>query len=159
MGDDGFGAAVAHELRLAGIKDAEGPASETLPGADGVRLVQRANAELGLIPYFVTGDRVIVIDAMDAGAEPGASFRFSPDEGGVTQLRSHNIHGMGVSFLLTNARLAGHSPDVTVFAVQVAAISPNPDTLSTPVAAAVRDVARMVLAECAAVEAAQRITN
>lgn len=162
MGDDGLGAAVARELRLRGFRDAEGPAAKVtgvstansargrgeILAAGRVQLVVRANAELGLIPYFMDSERVLVVDAIDAGAEPGTVFRFSPDAAGITQLRSHNIHGMGVSFLLTNARLAGHSPNVTVFAVQVGDVRPNPDTLSPPVAAAVPQVAEMVTAEC-----------
>lgn len=136
MGDDGLGAAVARELRKDG-------------GSEGLCIVERPNADMGLIGHFSRPGRVIVVDAMDTGSPPGAVFRFDPDDVGVTELRSNNIHGMGVGFLMTSARLAGHDPDVTVYGVQVGDVRPNPDTLSEDVAAAVPEVARMVLGDIA----------
>lgn len=139
MGDDGLGAVVAHELRQRGLED--------------VRIVERPNAEMGLIRYFFDSNRIFVVDAIDVGLEPGAAFRFSPDEAGVTQLRSHNIHGMGVSYLVTNARMAGYSPDVTIYAVQVGDVRPNPDTLTDQVLAAAYHVADLVEADAAGIAA------
>lgn len=133
MGDDGVGAAVAHEL---GEREVER-----------CRVVVRANAEMGLLKYFLDGDRIIVVDALDAGAEAGSVFRFTPDQAGVTELRSNNIHGMGIGFLVTNARLSGHDPDVTIYGVQVGDVRPIGDVLSEPVSSAVPLVAKMIAEE------------
>ncbi|MBE3075742.1 MAG: hydrogenase maturation protease, partial [Actinobacteria bacterium] len=92
-------------------------------------------------------DAVIVIDAIAAEAEPGAIFRFHPDEAGVLNLRTNNIHGMGVPHLVTNARLKGANPEVIVFAVQVQSVTPRDRELSPPVAATIERVRELVTEE------------
>lgn len=136
MGDDGVGAAVARALRES--------------AARGCRIIERPNAEMGLIKYFLDGDRIIVVDALDAGVQPGSIFRFTPDQAGITELRSNNIHGMGVGFLVTNARLAGRDPDVTVYGVQVGDVRPIGEVLSPEVSSAVPVVAQMIAEEIGA---------
>jgi hydrogenase maturation protease len=133
MGDDGVGAVVARLLR-------------ERPEAAGVDVIEGELAGMGLIPHFLTSGHVLVVDAMDAGAEPGSIFRFDPDEAGVTQLRSNNIHGMGLPYLVTNARLKGYSPQVLVFGVQVRDVAPV-DELSPPVAAVVPRVVELMAEE------------
>lgn len=137
MGDDGAGAAVARRL-----------ASRTL--APDVLVTERTNADMGLMRYFIESERLFVVDALDAGAEPGSVFRFDPDEAGVTGLRSNNIHGMGVGFLVTNARLSGARPDVVVYGIQVGDVRPRPDRLSPDVEAAVDVVVEMLERELGA---------
>lgn len=134
MGDDGVGAAVARSLVRLGLPH-------------DVAVLESPNADMGLVRHFRESERVYVVDAIDAGAEPGAVFRFSPDEAGVTSLRSNNIHGMGVGFLITNARLMGADPSVVVFGIQVADIRPRPDTLTDEVSQAAEAVAQMLRAE------------
>jgi len=134
MGDDGVGAVVVRALRERDI-------------GDGVETVERPNAEMGLLKYFTSSARVIVVDALDAGASAGSVFRFTPDEGGVTALRSNNIHGMGVGHLVTNARLSGIAPDVVIYGVQVGDVRPNADTLTPEVDAAAREVVEMIVEE------------
>lgn len=132
MGDDGVGAAVVRRL------------AET--GCDAV-LLERPTADLGLLRLFRSGARIFVVDAVACGGPPGAIFRFTPDQAGITTLRSNNTHGMGVGFLVANARLAGGRPDVTVFGVQVDSIMPDADRLTPVVNAAVDDVAALIRAE------------
>ncbi len=138
MGDDGVGAIVAREFALLDL------------GPD-VAVVERPNAEMGLLKHFLDSDVVIVVDALDAGSEPGAVFRFTPDQAGITSLRSNNIHGMGVGFLVTNARLSGIDPHVVVYGVQVGVVGPRADSLSEPVAEAVPHVVEMVRNELATI--------
>ncbi|MRR38600.1 hydrogenase maturation protease, partial [bacterium] len=127
MGDDGVGAVIVRRL-----------AERRL--AEGTVVTERPNADAGLMKYFLRYDRIFVVDALDAGADPGSVFRFDPDVTGVTALRSNNIHGMGVGFLLTNARLCGASPVVTIFGVQVEDVRPRPDVLSVSVEQAIDSV-------------------
>jgi len=56
---------------------------------------------------------------------------------------------MSVSYLVTAARMAGASPDVTVYAVQVGDVRPNPDRLTPPVEAAVAPTADLIAEEIA----------
>lgn len=131
MGDDGFGAVVARVLAERGL-------------GDDIVVLERVNAEMGLLRHFLDSERLFVVDALDAGAEPGSVFRFGADEGGVTSMRSNNIHGMGVGYLLTNARLSGANPEVIIYGVQVGDIRPRPDMLTPPVQRAVATVAEML---------------
>jgi hydrogenase maturation protease len=147
MGDDGVGVQVARSLL------GEGP----LP--DGVEVVLGETAGMALLPYFRECRSVIFVDAIDAGAEPGAVFRFDPDEAGVTRLRSNNIHGMGVGYLLTTARWTGADPEVVVLAVQVGDVRPVPDTLTPEVAAVVPEVARMAREEALRSSGARRVAS
>lgn len=135
MRDDGAGVAVARCLLREG----------GLP--EGVEVVLGETAGMELLRHFRTTDAVVFIDAIDAGADPGAVFRFTPDEAGVTSLRSNNIHGMGVGYLLTCARMAGADPDVVCVAVQVGDVRPLPDELTPEVTAALADVVALVRAE------------
>jgi hydrogenase maturation protease len=129
MGDDGVGVEVARLLSQAG----------GLP--PGCEIVLGETAGMGLVRHFRECDAVVFVDAIDAGDEPGTVYVFHPDEAGVTALRSNNIHGMGVGYLLTCARMAGADPDVVCVAVQVGDVRPAPDALSTEVAAVVHRVA------------------
>lgn len=131
MGDDGVG-----------IEIVEGLNRQEL-GND-VELVYGGTAGMALVRYFLECELVIVLDAIDAGGEPGEIFRFHPDAAGVTGLRSNNIHGMGVGYLLTSARLRGSEPEVVVLAVQVADVRPNDCRLSPAVATAAARVRGLV---------------
>jgi len=131
MGDDGLGIFVVEGLNA----EALGP---------GARVIAGNTAGMALLKYFLDSDVVIVIDACDAEAEPGAIFRFNPDEAGIMGLRSNNTHGMGLTYLVTSARLKGADPDVIVFAVQVESVNPRDRELSAPVAAAVERVRELV---------------
>lgn len=128
--DDGVGVEVVRRL--------ESAASDL-----GARVVLGGMTGMGLVKYFLDSDVMLVVDAIDAGAEAGAVFRFDPDAAGVTELRSNNIHNMGLAHLVTNARLLGADPRVVVFAVQVGEVGPG-DTLTPPVAAAALRVEQMV---------------
>lgn len=131
MGDDGVGPVVARACVL------------RVP--DTCDVVIGETAGMALIPLFLQGVPLLVIDAIDVGAEPGEVFRFKPDDAGVTGLRSNTLHGCGLPYLITTARLRGCDPDVTVYGIQVGNVMPDPDTLSVPVADAVEFAIELVV--------------
>lgn len=135
MRDDGVGVEVARRLIAGG----------GLP--EGCEVVLGETAGMGLVRYFREFDGVVFVDAIDAGDEPGSVFSFHPDDAGVTSLRSNSIHGMGVGYLLTCARMTGANPDVVVVAIQVGDVRPVPDTLSAEVASVVPRVVEIVCEE------------
>jgi hydrogenase maturation protease len=135
MRDDGVGVAVARRLLDEG----------GLPATCEVVLGETAG--MGLVRFFREFDGVVFVDGIDAGDEPGSVFAFPPDDAGVTGLRSNNIHGMGVGYLLTCARMTGADPDVVCVAVQVGDVRPLPDQLTPKVAEAVPKVVALVRAE------------
>ncbi len=133
MGDDGVGSVVARAV------------ADRVP--DDVTVIVGETAGMQLAPHFMEADAVIVVDAIDARDEPGAVFRFDPDDVEATRMRSNTSHGIGLPYLVTSARMAGHYPEVVVFAVQVGDVRPQADTLSPAVAAAVPEVVRLVAEE------------
>ena len=144
MADDGIGAATARELRDGGVPP-------------GCVLDVRMYADMSLVGILRASSAVVVVDAIDAGSDPGAIFRFTPDQAGITEMRSHNTHGMGLGYAVSSARMLGVDPPVVVFGVQVGDVRPLPDTLSPAVEAAVPEVASLVREEVAALVEAARL--
>jgi hydrogenase maturation protease len=133
--DDGVGVRVAEELSSRDL------------GA-GVEVVSGELAGMLLAPYFINSDHVIVVDAIDAGDEPGSVFRFRAEDG-LPMLRSHTSHGIGVTELMQAARLSGSKAEVMIYAIQIHDVRPMSEGLSPAVQAAVPDVIEMVTAEVA----------
>jgi len=133
MGDDGVGVRVAEEL-----------ASRDL-GADASVVVGHLGG-MQLAPHLLDNDRVIFVDAIDAGDTPGSVFRFRAEEG-IPLLRSHTSHGISIPNLVIAARLSGSTADIFVYAVQVGDVRPSVDGFTPQVEAAVPDVIEMVVAE------------
>lgn len=131
MGDDGVGPVVARSCML------------QVP--DGCEVVVGETAGMALIPYFLKGVPMLVVDALDIGAAPGEIFRFRPDDAGMMELRSNSLHGCGLPYLITTARMRGVEPDVIVWGIQVANVFPDADTLSVPVANGADRVRGLVL--------------
>ena len=134
MGDDGVGVRVAEELSSRDL------------GA-GVRVVSGGTDGMALSHHFRGADCVVVVDAIAAGDTPGAVFRFTPDEAGITSLRSHTSHGISLPEIMFAAQLQGACPEVIVYAVQIGDITCGFETLTAEVEAAVPEVAQMVAEE------------
>lgn len=137
MGDDGLGVRIAEQL------------ADAHPDADarGVDICAGHTAGMGLMPQVMAAEKVVFVDAVDVGDAPGSVFRLDPDSAGLTSLRSNTSHGVGVSYLVTGARLQGHWPEFVVYAVQIGDVMAGPDTLSPGVTAAVADVVTMIAEE------------
>lgn len=136
MGDDGIGVAVAEELSRRH--------PETHRAQAGVEIVSGHTAGMGLMPHVMAAERVVFVDAIDAGDEPGSVFLFDPDAVGLSGLRSTTSHGIGIPSLIGNARLQGHWPRFTVYAIQIGDVMCGPDTLSPPIERTVGEVADLI---------------
>ncbi len=110
-----------------------------------VELVEGGVMGLDLLPCLEGKDKAVFIDAVDAGAEPGAVFRFSPDE--VPRMPAPppvSLHDLGLYELIGAARLLGQCPrEIIIIAVQVKDLSPG-ERLSPDVEAALPAVLRLV---------------
>ncbi|MBN2168739.1 MAG: HyaD/HybD family hydrogenase maturation endopeptidase [Actinobacteria bacterium] len=71
--------------------------------------------------YSMEGcSKVLFIDGIDAGEEPGAIFRFTPDDIREKSSGPLSVHEIGVMDLIRTAKLIGQEPpEITLFAVQV----------------------------------------
>ncbi|MBC7253023.1 MAG: hydrogenase maturation protease [Actinobacteria bacterium] len=133
-GDDGLGVHAVRRLR---------ELKEGLP-AD-VELLEGGVLGLDLLPYLEGKEKAVFIDAVDAGEEPGAVFRFSPHE----VLRAGtpppvSLHDLGLYELVGAAKLLEQCPrEIIIIAVQVKSLDLG-EGLSEEVEAALPAVCRLV---------------
>jgi hydrogenase maturation protease len=135
LGDEGVGVRVAERLQ------------ERYEFPENVRVLDGGTLGLDLMPYVEAADHLLVIDALDVGAQPGELARLEGDE--IPAFLSVKIspHQMGLSDLLAAVRLAGAYPqDVVLWGVQPAVIDVGLE-LSPVVAAQVDVLADRVVQE------------
>jgi hydrogenase maturation protease len=120
--DDGVGVHVVRRL--------EGQVEET------VELVEGSIYCADLFNFIEGKRKAIFIDAIDAGDEPGAIFRFSPEEVKQKTSRPLSVHDFG------------RYEEITILAVQVENTEFG-DELTERVAAAVPRVCELVMDEIA----------
>jgi hydrogenase maturation protease len=112
-----------------------------------VQVLDGGTLALDLLPYVEDADRLLVIDALEMGTEPGAIARLEGDQ--VPAFLSVKIspHQMGLADLLAAARLRDRYPEqLVLWGVQPAVMRPGL-ALSPPVAAQVEVLVDRVLAE------------
>jgi hydrogenase maturation protease len=121
--DDGAGVHVVRRLR----EDPRVPAD--------IGLIEGGTLGLELLSYVWECSRLIVIDAVDVGRDPGTVVRMSGEE--LNSLPGEaSVHQLGVSDLLVALRvLAQKQPEVVLLGVQPATTEWSTQ-LSQPVAAA-----------------------
>lgn len=128
-----------------GVRAIEAMARLDLP--PGVELVDGGTSGADLVDLIADRRKVIVVDAIDAGAEPGTLFRLGPDDLVPDEGQPISLHQLGLVESLLIARCLRCSPrEVVIFGVQPKRIAPGLD-LTSEVAAVVPQVIRAVLAE------------
>jgi hydrogenase maturation protease len=103
MNDDGFGLRVVEVLQ----REYRFP--------DGVSLLDGGTLGLDLLPRLEGVERLLIIDAVDMGAEPGAVFRLQGEEVPRAFANKLSVHQMGVQDLLAVAEFKGCCPAELVF--------------------------------------------
>lgn len=135
MGDEGVGVHVVNTLEKAAL-----PADvELLDGGVGSFL---------LLEPMQNAERVILIDGTIDGQKAGSIRRLRP-KFSTDYPATLTAHDIGLKDLLDAFYLMGKVPDVTLFAVSITDLQDMVMDLSPELAAAVPQVARMVLNEAA----------
>ena len=135
MSDDGLGSRVISELERC-----------FLP-CEQVSLLDGGTLGLDLLPRLEGVDKLLIIDALQMGAEPGLVFRLEGDEVPRAFANKLSVHQMGLQDLLAVAELQGNLPsELVVIGAQSAAIEMVME-LSPPVEASFSEVISAVLAE------------
>ncbi len=75
-----------------------------------VALLDGGTLGLDLLPRLEGIDRLLVIDALQMGAEPGSVFRLEGEEVPRAFANKLSVHQMGLQDLLAVAELQGHLP-------------------------------------------------
>lgn len=114
---------------------------------EGVEVVDGGTLGLDLLPRLEGVERLLIVDALEMGDEPGAVFRLEGEE--VPRAFAHklSVHQMGVQDLLAVAELQGHLPaELVVWGVQPGSIEMDLE-MTPPVAAALERVVTEVAEE------------
>lgn len=135
MGDDALGCRAVAELE------------KRYRFAPSVCVLDGGTLGLDLLPWLEGRSRLLLIDALQMDAEPGALFRLQGEE--VPRAFAHklSVHQMGLQDLLAIAELRGHlPPQLVVWGVQAEAIEMGME-LSAAVAEAFEPLLSKVVLE------------
>jgi len=129
-GDDGLGPLAARLLADAiAPRHAEGRAGGRVRAgsAHDVEIVAWTGDPMGLLDRWTGFDRLVLIDAVVSGAEPGTTRRFGPDAP-FAEGAGASTHGFGLAAALALGRALGRLPEQVevwgVEAVEFAADAP-----------------------------------
>ena len=135
LGDEGVGIRVVERLQ----------ARYDLP--DEVQVLDGGTLGLDLLPYVEDADRLLVVDAMELGAEPGTIARLEGKEVPAYLGVKVSPHQVGLADLMAVTRLRGQFPsELVLWGVQPAVIAVGID-LSPVVEAQVEPLVEKVVAE------------
>jgi hydrogenase maturation protease len=88
-----------------------------------VKLLDGGTLGLDLLPHLEQVDRLLVIDALQMGGQPGELFRLEGDEVPRAFANKLSVHQMGLQDLLAVAELQGYLPSqLVVWGAQSASI-------------------------------------
>lgn len=135
MADDGVGVKIIHHLQQ----------NYTFP--EYVEVLDGGTLGLDLLPKLESLDRLILVDAIEIGREPGAWTRLAGEELPIALETKLSPHQMGVKDLLAVSQLMGHMPEnMALYGIQPKSI--EMDTELTPeVSAAMEPVLHELLLE------------
>jgi len=115
-----------------------------------VSLVDGGTLGLDLLPRLEGIDKLLVIDALQMGAEPGSVFRIEGEEVPRAFANKLSVHQMGLQDLLAVAELQGYLPQsLVVWGAQSECIEMGME-MSPAVSGAMREVISGVVQELTA---------
>ncbi|HSQ87795.1 hydrogenase maturation protease [Romboutsia sp.] len=103
--DDGIGVHIINELL-----------KEDYP--QNVDIVDGGTSILDLLDVFVKNDKIIVVDTLKGGHEPGTIYKVTPEEMGSYIKSNSSLHDVQVLDMLKNANLLGYNPKVIIIGVE-----------------------------------------
>lgn len=104
--DDGVGIHVLNELK-----------NYDLP--DEVELFDGGTLGIDLMPYIEGREKLIFIDSVKAGQEPGTILRFQPDDLNYDDAPKTSVHQIGLIESLQMISLIGKAPDrIVIYGIQ-----------------------------------------
>ena len=132
LSDEGVGVRVVEELQ-----------KRSLPRC--VEVVDGATRAMELVDIIRGRDKVIIVDALAAGTEPGAVFKFGPEQLAETKKMSVSVHDIGVHEAIFLLSLTGELPeDITIYGIQPGSLELG-EGLTEPVASAAAKVIEFIL--------------
>ena len=103
--DDGIGVHIIKELE-----------EEKLPST--IELVDGGTSTLDTLNYFLDYEKVIVIDSLKAGYEPGTIYKIKPEDIKNYKKENLSIHDVQILDVVKMANMFNKYPDVTIFGIE-----------------------------------------
>ena len=136
LSDEGVGVRVIEKLQ-----------GHSLPGS--VEVIDGATRAMELVDIMRGRKKVFIIDALAGNAEPGAIFRFGPEQLAETKQMSVSVHDIGVHEAIFLLQLTGELPeDIIFYGIQPGSLELH-EGLTPPVEAAAEKVLGLVLEDIA----------
>lgn len=83
-----------------------------------IELVDGGTSTLDTLGYFLEYEKVIVIDSLKAGYEPGTIYKIKPEDIKNYKKESLSIHDVQILDVVKMANMLGKHPSVTVFGIE-----------------------------------------
>ena len=118
-----------------------------------VQVVEGGTDGFGLVNFITEADRMILIDAVKGGGQPGSIYRFDIDDcPPYPDLFKTSVHQISILEVINLSSLIGSTPHTTIIGIEPACIEMGMK-LSPPVEAKIPKVIQMIQEE---VEAAMK---
>jgi hydrogenase maturation protease len=128
-----------------GVRVIEAMRDVKLP--DNVETLDVGTGALDIIDIIANREKVIIIDAVKGGGEPGAVYRFTPNDIAIPSPTPISIHQFDIPGTLNMAELAGCSPhQVVIFGIEPKRVGWGLE-LSPEVAAIIPRVIELIMGE------------
>ncbi len=134
LGDEGVGVHVIEMMKK-------------MEPLDNTELIDGGTALIELLHLLSNREKVIVIDAVKCGNEPGAVYRFTPRDVAILKQNQISVHQVGILEALSMAELAGWRPhEVVIFGIEPKRVDWGLE-LSPEVASIVPEVIKLIMNE------------
>ena len=114
---------------------------------ENVELVDGGTAGLDLLPVVEGFDLIIIVDTVKAGAEPGAIFRFTPDDIEVKVPYKTSLHQIGMVEVFAIAEALGKKMKGIIIGIQPEDMSAWGLDLTPTIEAKIPELMGLVLKE------------
>jgi hydrogenase maturation protease len=126
---------------------------------ENVELLEGGTAGLELVHLIQEVDFLIIVDALDAQAEPGALFRFKPGDIQVFPEQFEvSFHQIGIIEVLAMANVLGKAPETIIFGIQPKSLAWGME-ISPEIAALFPRLTELVLQEIESVQSEGKFTS
>jgi len=134
LGDEGVGVRVIEAMQ-----------DMKLP--ENVELLDGGTASIDILENLKNREKVIIIDTVKGGGEPGTVYRFTPADIRVKKKMYTSLHQVGILEALTMFEYTGGTPrDITIYGIEPEKMELGLE-LSPEISAVIPRVIELVLAE------------
>jgi len=105
MQDDGAGVEVVKRL-------------EQLDWPENISFIDGGTAVLSLLDVFINNQKIIVVDTLKGGHQPGTVYRLTPEQLGEWKKESLSLHDVQVLDVMRMAALFNSYPEVIIYGIE-----------------------------------------